>query len=357
MRAMLSRADSWLRGFLEEEMREPAGASAPGGRPPLMPWGRVLRIAFIVFAAVGLAAFTVGQSTVVVVIGCMMGLLTAQSAPAGVAGTIVTVVGSAGLLGVGSAEIQLLLVLPLSALVGWAVHHGWSRPALQAMMFWSIFSAPFLPEGDRVGTVALFMAGAAWSLGMAQLLGIAEVVPRARRASARYGAVCALVLAVGLGATVWYGHFTFGQHGFWLPLTFVAFCLPPHVDLPRRLVERLIGTALGVAVVAALGALAPAPIWLLPAALVAYPLGFRVLPRHHWLFVCCITVAILSALGLLYDPAELAQERIGAALAAAGLVVVLVLAGGLLLGLARRASLRGSARDAADPLQGPSPTG
>jgi hypothetical protein len=135
------------------------------------------------FEAVAIAAITIPSAITIAIFGSaaleslgMAALLSAMPAyfaacHAGLAvSALVTIVtGMAGLLSLGNPSMALLVGPVLAVLAAICGHHGLARPALQAMLAWTIFTRPLLQPSQPVLTLAVYLAAVVWSLGVAKL--------------------------------------------------------------------------------------------------------------------------------------------------------------------------------------------
>ena len=127
--------------------------------------------------------------------------------------------GLAGMVAIGDPVMALLVAGCLSVMTAIASHHQLARPAMRALLTWTLFTAPIIPDDNLPQLFVLYLAGMVWSVSVTVLLGRAGT-PAALTAQSRvYSVTFGVVFGIGLVSAVWLGGQLFDDHGFWLPLT------------------------------------------------------------------------------------------------------------------------------------------
>ncbi|MCA0964421.1 FUSC family protein [Salipiger bermudensis] len=262
------------------------------GVPPL--------VAVLVFGPVGMAAFA----------AAMPAHLAAREGGAPVALLATMVTGLGGMVAIADPVMALMVAGCLAAMTAIAAHRRLARPAMRALLTWTLFTSPLIPADNLPQLFAIYLAGMVWSISVTSLARRVGVPQPSGRVSRVYSFTFGVIFGVGLVSAVWLGQRAFGTHGFWLPLTFVILSMPPYGTLFSRSLIRTLATLLGAAASVALTLLAP-PQWLTIAlALVCFPISFRFLPRSSFVGTALLTFTILEILSLIADIDVLAVERV-----------------------------------------------
>ena len=275
----------------------------------------------LIFGRIGAVAF----------IATLASFLAAKDKGVLPAALVTLVMAFAGLLTVGDPVMGLMIAPTLGLMAGICGYYGFALPVMRALITWTVFTSPLFPADQKPLMFAIFAAAMIWALGAAWLFHESDTNDPEEPNSEAYALVFGVMLAVGLGLSVYVGGHYFGDHGFWFPLTFVVLCIPPHGRLFGRTIKRTIGTLLGTAIALAIAWVSEATWLMILVGAISLPLGFRVLPGNYMLFTTFLTVAVLEVLALVSDVNTLALER----LATMGLAAVMtaILAGVGLLGL------------------------
>ncbi|MEX6505431.1 FUSC family protein [Jiella sp. M17.18] len=296
-----------------------------------MPWKNVAATLAAVGAPPLVCLLLLGRTGVVALIASLPAHLASKDAGTAIAGLIVLATGLAGFVSLGQPDMALLVTPCLAAATAIAGGFGRARPVVRALIPWAIFTSPLLPMHEPETLFVVYIGAMIWSLFVTRLCGLAETLPPEEAESTDYAAVFGVIFAIGLTVSVYIGQHHFGRHGFWMPLSFVALCLPPHGALFSRTVQRVVGTVIGTLVIFAAGSLAPGSWWLAGLGVVSLPLAFRLIPMSYTAFITLLTVAILAFLNLVSSLDTLAFQRVAAMAAAAALTGALAAVGGLVL--------------------------
>ena len=313
------------------------------------------------FAAVAIAAITVPSAVTIAVFGSaaleslgMAALLSAMPAyfaacHAGLAvSAVVTIVtGMAGILSLGNPAMSLLVGPTLAVLAAICGHHGLARPALQAMLAWTIFTSPLLQPSQPVLILAVYLAAMVWSLGVTKVFHHTFTTGIEKPQSKEYATIFGILLAFGMVLSMGIGNRYFGSHGYWFPLTLVVFALPPHAQLLDRSVKRVIGTLVAVLLVIAISTLVEFPPFHAALAVLSQILAVRIMPVSYVGATLLLTIGILETVALSTDIeiAAIAFERLGTVAAAALLAGILMGIGVLAFRVATPAVQRSRRQD------------
>lgn len=220
--------------------------------------------------------------------------------------------------------------------------YGLARPALQALLAWTIFTSPVLESSDPTLTFGVYLAAMTWSLGIAKLFGHDCAMGAEKPQSQGYATVFGVLLAIGMVISIGMGNRYFGDHGYWFPFTFVIVSLPPHAQLLDRSLKRVVGTLAGAMVTIALSKLIE-PVALHGAvAVISQLLAVRLMPVSYVGATTLLTIGILEtvAISTAVEIDVVAFERLETAAAAALLAGILVAVGVLIFRLVAPAALR-----------------
>ncbi|WOI55914.1 FUSC family protein [Palleronia sp. LCG004] len=292
-----------------------------------MPWRSVAVTTLAVAAppAIGVAIY--GRMGAIAFIAALPAHLAAKDEGVLHATLVTLILGLAGLLSLGAPDMALIVAPVLGIMTGICGHHGVARPALRALITWTVFTSPILPSDEKPLLFAIFLLAMVWALAVTKIFGETRTTGEEDGESEEYALVFGTILAFGLAASVYVGNRFFGNHGFWFPLTFVVLCIPPHGRLFSRTMKRTLGTILGTALALAIAWISEAA-WLTAAlGILALPLAFRTLPWNYTFFTALLTISVLEILALVTDMDTLAFERLNTMAAAAALTLALGLIG------------------------------
>ncbi|WP_102106652.1 FUSC family protein [Oceaniglobus roseus] len=287
----------------------------------LMPWAKVGITLLAVALPPVVAVLLFGRVGAVAFVAAMPAHLAAKDNGTKVALLVTLVMGMAGLLSLGRPDMAILVAVCLGLMVGRCGTWGLARPCIQALLTWTIFTSPIIAGSELPLVFGIFVAGMLWALAVTWWFGQTFTTGDEPPENAPHAVAFGLVMAVGLGISVWAGGRFFGSHGFWLPLTFVVLCLPPHGELFRRTLKRFAGTFIGTGLALALAWVSQA-MWVeVLAGALCLPLAFRYMPKSYTLFTALLTVSVLEILAQVSDVDQLAGERLWTMVAAALLTV------------------------------------
>lgn len=267
-------------------------------------------------------------------------------APVALLATIAT--GLGGMVAIADPVMALMTAGCLAVMTAIAAHHQLARPAMRAVLTWTLFTAPLIPSDNLPLLLGIYLGGMVWSIGITSLARRVRTLDAVSAGSRVYSFTFGAVFGSGLVVAVWLGQRLFDDHGFWLPLTFVILSMPPYGALFSRSLKRTLATLLGAyaSVGVAQAGLSAAATGVL--ALVIFPLAFRLLPRSSFAGTALMTFSILEVLSLISDIDAVAAERVETVLLASVLTLVLgVLATGVLAVLKPKALRDATADDAA----------
>ena len=248
--------------------------------------------------------------------------------------------GLAGMVAIGDPVMALLVAGCLSVMTAIASHHQLARPAMRALLTWTLFTAPIIPDDNLPQLFVLYLAGMVWSVSVTVLLGRAGT-PAALTAQSRvYSVTFGVVFGIGLVSAVWLGGQLFDDHGFWLPLTFVILSMPPYGAVFSRSLKRTLATLVGALASVALSQLSPPTAVTVLLAVAAFPLAFRFIPRSSFIGVTLLTFTILEALSMISDVDMLAEARIETVILASLMTLVLGLVAAGVLAVLKPNALR-----------------
>ncbi|GGG76777.1 hypothetical protein GCM10011415_26970 [Salipiger pallidus] len=279
-------------------------------------------IAVSIFGPVGMAAFA----------AAMPAHLASKEGGAPVALLATLTTGLGGMVAIGNPVMALMVAGCLAVMTAIAAHHRLARPAMRAVLTWCLFTSPLLPSDDLPLLFALYLAGMIWSIAVTAIASRIKEPEAQGRQSRTYSFTFGAVFGIGLVATVWAGQHFFGEHGFWLPLTFVIMALPPYGGILGRSIKRVLATVLGTLMALGVSALALPSFGVIALALAAFPLAFRFIPRSNFTGVTLLTFTIVEGLSLISDIDMLALDRVETAILASVMTFGLwLLASGALL--------------------------
>ena len=308
------------------------------------------------FAAVGIAAIAIPPAVVVATFGpdavnslgmaaflaAMPAYFAALYAGIAVSALVTVVTGMAGLLSLGNPSMALLVGPTLAIMAAICGSYGLARPALQALLAWTIFTSPFLQPNNPTLTFGVYLAAMVWSLGIAKLFGHTGAMGAEKPQSSGYATVFGMLLAIGMLISIGVGNRYFGAHGYWFPFTFVIVSLPPHAQLLDRSLKRVVGTLFGAIVVVGLGKLIEPTAVHVAVAVMSQLLAVRLMPVSYVGATTLLTIGILETAALSTAVAidVVAFERLGTVAAAALLTAALVAMGALIFSLVAPEALR-----------------
>lgn len=171
------------------------------------------------------------------------------------------VVGATGILTLEFEYIAAPMAALLSVGAGVFGKFGYARPAIAAIVTWTVYTGPIIPAGHSAEVFIVQASTIAWALVVLRLAKAGRTMKLEKGGSRRYGVFLGFLMAAGMGVSALVGQQFSQQHGFWFPLAFAALCLPPHSAFFGRAVKRTIGTVVGVGVAFLLGFLT-LPTWL-----------------------------------------------------------------------------------------------
>lgn len=293
-------------------------------------------VAVSVFGLVGMGAFA----------AAMPAHLASREGGPSVALLATIATGLGGMLAVSDPVMALMVAACLSVMTAIAAHHRLARPAMRAVLTWTIFTSPLIPSDQLPLLLAIYLGAMVWSIAVTSFTGASGSTEGVTRLSRVYSFTFGAVFGTGLTAAVWLGQQFFGTHGFWLPLTFVILAMPPYGALFSRSFKRTLATLAGALASVGTSLLAlPAPLTA-GLALVVFPLAFRLLPRSSFAGTALMTFSILEMLSMVSDIDVLALERVESVLLASVMTLGLgLLAAGVLAVLKPDALREITARD------------
>ena len=308
--------------------------------PRLMPWADVgiMLLAVLVPPLVAVPAF--GLAGMAAFAAAMPAHVASREGGAPVALLATMSTGLGGMLALGDPMMALMVAACLSAMTAIAAHHRLARPAMRALLTWTIFTSPLIPSDNMPLLLALYLAGMVWSVCVTTLLRRAQTPEPLQRQSRVYSFTFGAVFGTGLTLAVWLGQHLFGSHGFWLPLTFVILSMPPYGALFSRSLKRTLATLCGALASVALTFVA-LPQWVTAAlVLTVFPVAFRFIPRSAFLGTALLTFTILEALSMVSDISILAAERVESVLLASALTLLMGAVAAGVLAVLKPAALR-----------------
>ncbi|WP_090158138.1 FUSC family protein [Loktanella sp. DSM 29012] len=305
-----------------------------------MPWRSVAVTTAAVAGPALVAVPLIGSPGAIAFIAGLSAHLAARDRGIGPAALVTLVLMMSGLLVLGAPVMALILAPCLAVMIGICGTHGMAQPGMRALIVWTIFTSPILPDDRDAVLAAIFIGGMIWALAITWWFDEDATGDAETAQSHRYALIFEMGLGIGLMLSVYVGGRYFGEHGFWFPLTFVVLCVPPHGNLFSKTLRRTIGTVLGTAIAIAVAAISE-EMWLTVAVgMIALPIAFRFLPRNYTLFTTFLTVAVLEILALVSQVSVLAVERLVTMAAAAAMTVVMGVLGIIVLRLVKPDALR-----------------
>lgn len=287
-------------------------------------------VAVSIFGLVGMGAF----------VAAMPAHLASREGGPSVALLATIATGLGGMLAVADPVMALMVAACLSVMTAIAAHHRLARPAMRAVLTWTIFTSPLIPSDQLPLLLAIYLAGMVWSIVVTSLAGASGSAEGVTRLSRVYSFTFGAVFGIGLTAAVWLGQRFLGTHGFWLPLTFVILAMPPYGALFSRSLKRTLATLAGALASVGTAMLAlPVPVTS-GLALVIFPLAFRLLPRSSFAGTALMTFSILEMLSMVSDIDVLAVERVESVLLASAMTLGLGLVAAAVLAVLKPEALR-----------------
>ena len=278
-----------------------------------------------------IAAFAIAVGATAVWVGPDMASVAVSGVMVGLFGSLFgDRIRAAAAAGTALGAIALGMVLPdwvsfaiaipvMAALVGRETDRAGSKTFVFGLMAWIILLAP-ANSGDGWTLIAVFVAAAAFGIGVAIVTGVEARIPAGPHLPG-YGLSLGIVVAAGLALAFFIAGRFDGSHTQWVALLFAARAL----DAPDAHLSKAVRTALGaMAGAAAAGALLvlplPSPAFAVVGMLL-FVLGLRLMPAKTPLSPALTSAAVI--LGTASDQAS-AVFRVEAAAIAAGLVVALI---------------------------------